>query len=260
MRLHGPHVPSGSPALSKNGYYPTDEPHARKTSQRTDAQRRADASSIPALGGRLAIAEAAHALGREAGQAFAVECPTREWHPRSACLVDHCLHAGPDGHDGLQAVVRLLWLNRRMATCPRIVERQHRLSGQVVPPPRKSCSISVRLSLLQYGGVLVFIVPAYVLDAELVGWLTRHYSGPAHLPSGGDAVQAGGDLRPNGRDSVNRSRWRQGRAQSAAAGWASEVEAEELPSDWPFLPYIVPASPAERAFLPRDDGAGAVRR
>ncbi|WP_233135448.1 DUF6094 domain-containing protein, partial [Acidovorax sp. T1m] len=32
------------------------------------------------------------------------------------------------------------------------------------------------LSLLQYGGVLVFIVPAYVLDAELVGWLTRHYT------------------------------------------------------------------------------------
>src|SRR3546814_20790425 len=24
-----------------------------------------------------------------------------------------------------------------------------------------------------------------------------------------------------------------------------EVEAEELPSEWPFLPYIVPASPAE---------------
>ena len=28
-------------------------------------------------------------------------------------------------------------------------------------------------------------------------------------------------------------------------GGLAEVEAEELPSDWPFLPYIVPASPAE---------------
>src|SRR3546814_2444580 len=32
------------------------------------------------------------------------------------------------------------------------------------------------LPLLQYGGVLIFIVPSYVLDAELVGWLTRHRS------------------------------------------------------------------------------------
>ena len=32
------------------------------------------------------------------------------------------------------------------------------------------------LPLLQYGGVLIFIVPSYVLDAELVGWLTRHFA------------------------------------------------------------------------------------
>ncbi|MGV8777124.1 DUF6094 domain-containing protein, partial [Pseudomonas aeruginosa] len=32
------------------------------------------------------------------------------------------------------------------------------------------------LPLLQYSGVLIYIVPHYVLDAELVGWLTRHFA------------------------------------------------------------------------------------
>jgi hypothetical protein len=92
--------------------------------------------------------------------------------------------------------------------------------------------------------VLVFIVPGYVLDAELVGWLTRHYTdlriyravetqfkqvvifGPgAPARAGSDGVKAVRNL-----------------LLQVGLG---EVEAEELPSDWPFLPYIVPASPAE---------------
>src|SRR3546814_2160537 len=32
------------------------------------------------------------------------------------------------------------------------------------------------LPQLQYGGVLVFIIPSYVLDQEMVGWLTRHFT------------------------------------------------------------------------------------
>src|SRR3546814_4489028 len=43
---------------------------------------------------------------------------------------------------------------------------------------------------------------------------------PADLPSGGNAVQAGGDLRSQGASARAGTRWRQGRAQSAAAGWA----------------------------------------
>src|SRR3546814_19866176 len=31
------------------------------------------------------------------------------------------------------------------------------------------------LPQLQYDGVLVFIIPSYVLDQEMVGWLTRHF-------------------------------------------------------------------------------------
>ena len=33
------------------------------------------------------------------------------------------------------------------------------------------------LPLLQYGGVMVLIVPHYVLDDELTGWLSNHFTG-----------------------------------------------------------------------------------
>ena len=85
----------------------------------------------------------------------------------------------------------------------------------------------------------------YVLDAELVGWLTRHYT----------------DLRiyraveTQFKQVVIFGRRVRQREQTPDAVKAvrslllqiglGEIEAEELPSEWPFLPYIVPASPAE---------------
>ena len=101
------------------------------------------------------------------------------------------------------------------------------------------------LSLLQYSGVLVFIVPGYVLDAELVGWLTRHYTDLRiyravetqfkQVVIFGRRVRQR-ELAPDGVKAVRNLLLQVG---------LGEVEAEELPSEWPFLPYIVPASPAE---------------
>ena len=107
--------------------------------------------------------------------------------------------------------------------------------------------------------MLVFIVPG-VLDAELVGWLTRHYT----------------DLRiyraveTQFKQVVIFGRRVRQREQTPDAVKAvrslllqiglGEIEAEELPSEWPFLPYIVRQPGGAGAFLPRDDGAGAVRR
>ena len=96
------------------------------------------------------------------------------------------------------------------------------------------------LSLLQYGGVLVFIVPGYVLDAELVGWLTRHYTDLRiyravetqfkQVVIFGRRVRQR-ELAPDGVKAVRNLLLQVG---------LGEVEAEELPSEWPFLPYIVP--------------------
>ena len=93
--------------------------------------------------------------------------------------------------------------------------------------------------------MLVFIVPGYVLDAELVGWLTRHYTDLRiyravetqfkQVVIFGRRVRQR-ELAPDGVKAVRNLLLQVG---------LGEVEAEELPSEWPFLPYIVPASPAE---------------
>jgi hypothetical protein len=101
------------------------------------------------------------------------------------------------------------------------------------------------LPLLQYGGVLVFIVPSYVLDAELVGWLTRHFADlriyRAVETQFKQVVIFGRRVRQRDQasDSVKAVR---GLLLQIGQG---DAEAEELPLEWPFLPYIVPASPAE---------------
>ena len=166
----------------------------------------------------------------------------------------------PDGHDDLQAVLRTTVAESTVWRPVQGRQRQHRLSGPGPCPPRK-LFYQRSLSLLQYSGVLVFIVPGYVLDAELVGWLTRHYTDlriyRAVETQFKQVVIFGRRVPSAGAG----TRWRQGRAQSAAAGWAwrsrSRGTAERM---------AVPAVHRPRqsgragAFLPRDDGARTVRR
>ena len=109
----------------------------------------------PCAGEGVAIAEAAHALGREqvrpspsSTTPSGTPCPAtgRSLHPRR-----------PDGHADLRQSFGCCGSTRRMATCPGC-QRQHRLSG---PGPRPAGKLFYQraLPLLQYGGVLIFIVP-----------------------------------------------------------------------------------------------------
>jgi hypothetical protein len=99
--------------------------------------------------------------------------------------------------------------------------------------------------LLQYGGVLVFIVPAYVLDEELVGWLTRHFTELRVFRAVDTQFQQVVILgrRMRQRDHLS-SDAKDARARLSHVGHG-DVEAEELPSEWPLLPYTVPSTPAE---------------
>ena len=107
----------------------------------------------------------------------------------------------------------------------------------------ENCSISA-LPLLQYGGVLIFIVPSHVLDAELVGWLTRHFADLRIYR----AVET--QFKPVvifGRRVRQRD---QASSRSKPCGLLLQIRtrrrrSRELPLEWPFLPYTVPASPAE---------------
>ena len=113
-----------------------------------------------------------------------------------------------------------------------------------VAPARKAV-LSTALPLLQYGGVLVYIVPHYVLDAELVGWLTRHFADlriyRAVEAQFKQVVIFGRRIRQRDQasDSVKATR-----ALLLQIG-QGDAEAEELPVEWPFLPTpCLPARPS----------------
>ena len=117
-----------------------------------------------------------------------------------------------------------------MATCGDTSSgcRQGRAAGKTV--------LSKALPL-RVGGVLIYIVPHYVLDAELVGWLTRHFADLRIYRAVGSAVQTGGDLRPPCSSARPGIGFGQGHARAAAADRAGDAEAEGAASRWPFTAW-----------------------
>jgi len=156
----------------RNGYFPTDEPTLERALSALAPSPGSMSILDPCAGEGVAIAEAAHALGRAQVQAFAVEYDAeRARHARQ--LVDRCIHG--DLMDTLisRQSFGLLWLNPPYGDLSKDVNGNIGYQGQGRARLEK-LFYQRTLPLLQYGGVLVFIVPSYVLDAELVGWLTRH--------------------------------------------------------------------------------------
>ena len=227
----------------KNGYFPTDEPSLERALAALAPSDGPMCILDPCAGEGVAIAEAAHALGREQVKAFAVEFDAeRARHARG--LVDHGLHA--DLMDTLisRQSFGLLWLNPPYGDLAKNADGNIGYQGQGRARLEK-LFYQRALPLLQYGGVLVFILPSYVLDAEMVGWLTRHFAElrvyQAVDKQFRQVVIFGRRVRQRDQasDAVKAVR---GLLLQIGQG---DAEAEELPTEWPFLPYTVPASPAE---------------
>ena len=227
----------------KNGYFPTDEPTLERALAALAPSDGPMCILDPCAGEGVAIAEAAHALGREQVKAFAVEYDAeRAQHARQ--LVDRCIHG--DLMDTLisRQTFGLLWLNPPYGDLSKDANGNIGYQGQGRARLEK-LFYQRALPLLQYGGVLVFIVPSYVLDAELVGWLTRHFAElriyRAVETQFKQVVIFGRRVRQRDQasDSVKAVR---GLLLQIGQG---DAEAEELPLDWPFLPYSVFASSAE---------------
>ncbi|MFW7269207.1 DUF6094 domain-containing protein [Gluconacetobacter sp. Hr-1-5] len=229
--------------FARNGYFPTDEPTIERVLSALAPGVGPMNILDPCAGEGVAIAEAAHALGREQVQAFAVEYDAeRARHARQ--LVDRCIHG--DLMDTLisRQSFGLLWLNPPYGDLSKGMDGNIGYQGQGRPRLEK-LFYQRSLPFLQYGGVLIFIVPHYVLDAELVGWLTRHFTDlriyRAVETQFKQVVIFGRRVRQ--RDQMSDvTKTMRGLLLQIGQG---DIEAEELPPDWPFLPYIVPASPSE---------------
>jgi hypothetical protein len=227
----------------KNGYFPTDEPTLERVLSALAPSPAPMCILDPCAGEGVAIAEAAHALGRDRVRCYAVEYDAeRAAHARS--LVDRCLQG--DLMDTLisRQSFGLLWLNPPYGDLSRDVNGNLGYQGQGRARLEK-LFYQRCLPLLQYGGVLVFIVPFYVLDAELVGWLTRHFSDlriyRAVEMQFKQVVIFGRRVRQR-EQALDETRAARDRLLQIGHG---DLAAPELPQEWPLAPYVVPAATAE---------------
>ena len=229
----------------RNGYFPTDEATTARVLEALEPPPEGGRMLLfdPTCGEGAALAEIASGLGREACTTYGIEYDAeRAAHARR--LVDRCIHG--DLMDTLisRQTFGLLWLNPPYGDLSKDANGNIGYQGQGRARLEK-LFYQRALPLLQYGGVLVFIVPSYVLDAELVGWLTRHFAElriyRAVETQFKQVVIFGRRVRQRDQasDSVKATR-----ALLLQIG-QGDAEAEELPVEWPFLPYTVPASPAE---------------
>ncbi|MGO3130332.1 MAG: DUF6094 domain-containing protein [Alcaligenes sp.] len=235
--------------FAKNGYYPTDEATLERT---LDALAPSDGPMCildPCAGEGVAIAEAAHALGREQVTAYAVEYD-RERADHARRLVDRCIHG--DLMDTLitRQCFGLLWLNPPYGDLARDANGNMGYEGRGRARLEK-LFYQKTLPQLQYGGVLVFIIPSYVLDQEMVGWLTRHFTDLSVYRAVDSqfkqVVVFGRRVRQRelAGDEVKSIRTRLLQVGQA------EIEAQELPPVWIGLPYSIPVTQTEPAHFYR---------
>jgi Uncharacterised methyltransferase family (DUF6094) len=225
----------------KNGYFPTDEGSLDRVLTALAPSSGPMCILDPCAGEGVAIAEVAHTLGRQQVSAYAVEYDAeRAAHARG--LVDRCLHA-----DLMETIISrqafgLVWLNPPYGDLVRDQAGGYEFHGRA---RLEKLFYQRSYALLQYDGVLVYIIPAHVLDAELVGWLTRHFTDlrvyRAVERQFKQVVILGRRVRQ--RDQASDSA-RTARTLLLEAG-RGEVELEELPARWPFPAYSVPSSPVE---------------
>ncbi|ELF6204814.1 TPA: class I SAM-dependent methyltransferase [Pseudomonas putida] len=226
--------------FAKNGYYPTDESTLERALNALAPSDGPMCILDPCAGEGVAIAEAAHALGPEQVRAYAVEYD-QERANHARLLVDHCIHG--DLMDTLvsRQSFSLLWLNPPYGDLSKDANGNIGYEGKGRARLEK-LFYQRTLQLLQYEGILVFIVPSYVLDAELVGWLTRHFTDlsihRAVDTQFKQVVVFGRRIRQ--RELVGDDT-KAIRARLLQIG-QGEVEADELPSEWTPLPYVVPAT------------------
>ncbi|MDF8361335.1 hypothetical protein SAMN05216605_102234 [Pseudomonas abietaniphila] len=233
--------------FAKNGYYPTDEATLERT---LGALAPADPTSggpmcilDPCAGEGVAIAEAAHALGPERASAYAVEFD-QERANHARLLVDHCIHGDLMDTMISRQSFGLLWLNPPYGDLARDANGNLGYEGKGRGRLEK-LFYQRTLPLLQYGGILVFIIPFHVLDQEMVGWLTRHFADLAVFQAVDkqfkQVVVFGRRTRQRDQagDDVKASR-----ARLLQIG-LGELEADELPLEWTLLPYVVPTVLAE---------------
>lgn len=218
----------------KNGYFPTDEETIFRS---LNALLPAKAGTMRILdnccGEGVALAEVKQYLGKDRTEAFGIEHnKERAWHAKT--LLDRCIHG--DINDCLVGAQQfgLVWLNPPYGDLVKDSDHLNREGGK---QRLEKLFYRQTYGLLQYGGVMVLILPDYSYDKELSVWISRHFEQVRIFRSPEQrfkqTVLFGVRRRVKDTDTNIRDLLLQvGR---------KEIEIEELPEEWGDEPYVVPS-------------------
>lgn len=231
--------------FARNGYYPTDETTLERVLLALAPSPNGKMRIFdPCAGEGAALAETAHALGRDRVETYAVEYD-QERAEHCKTLLDRVLHS--DLMDTLisRQSFGLLWLNPPYGD----LVADHCGASQYQGNGRQRLEKTFyqrALPLLQYGGVLVFIVPYSVLDDELCGWLCSHFTElriyNASDPTFKQVVIFGIRIRRQDLARPQDVKYTRARLQAIGTG---ALTAEALPENWPWEPYRVLSATTE---------------
>lgn len=159
---------------AKNGYFPTD---SETTNRILNALKPAQSGVMriidPCAGEGVALRECKHWLGDASTQAFGIEYDEeRAWHAKA--MLDRCIHG--DFNDCIigRRQFGLLWLNPPYGD---LVSDKAATGDKGGKGRKRLEKLFYQLAnpMLQFGGVMVLIIPHYSLDRELSQWIARHF-------------------------------------------------------------------------------------
>lgn len=224
----------------KNGYFPTDEETIARTLNAIAPVGGPIRIIDPCAGEGVALAECKHHL-KELGcevTALGVEYDAeRAWHAKN--ILDRVIHGDFQDCVISRKSFGMLWLNPPYGDL--VSDRAATGSGIEMEGKKRLEKLFYRqsINLLQPRGILVLIIPRYVLDAEFCGWIASHFEcvrvflAPEQRFK--QVVVFGVRRRPGDRAATS--------AVRAFLESVADGEIDVIPPIWPFVPYVVPVRP-----------------
>jgi hypothetical protein len=243
----------------KNGYFPTDEVTLERILSALDIAAGRVRIFDPCCGEGVALADVKHHLS-ECGAAVAalgVEFdPERAWHAKG--LLDTVAHADVNDVFVTARSIGLLFLNPPYGA---VVSDKAGTGDDAKRERLEKIFYRKTVPWLQFGGVMVLIVPHYVLDAEFAAMIARHFERVTiHMAPEQrfkQCVVMGVKRRTDSPDlTITKALEAAGRGELPP----------ELPDGWCGEPYLVPAMTSEDGFaftsmrIDRDQLAAEVAR
>lgn len=226
--------------FAKNGYYPTDEATLERVLNALDTSHDQRVRILdPCAGEGMAILESAHRLGRERTDAYGIEYDLER-----ARHMQRVVDVGIQS-DLMDTVISprsfgLLFFNPPYGD---LVGETGGSKGYAGKGRQRLEKLFYQRSvhLLQYGGVMVMIVPGYVFDDELSGWVAQHFDRVSVYRAAVDTFKQvivfGVRTRRNAL--LANSKAKEVKALLQGIG-SKDAEPDILPECWSSEPYDVP--------------------